>query len=589
MTWQVGVTFATLAGVIAGMVWTKVGPDMVLLGGLAVLVICGVATPGDALSGFANEGVATIAALFVVAEGVRRTGGLNFIGNSLLGEPRHLASAQLRMMAPVAALSAVLNNTPVVATMMPIVTDWARRQRISLSHLLLPLSYASMLGGLLTLVGTSTTLVVNGLLLETAGQRGLSMFEMAWVGLPITVVGLAYIPLASRWLLPPRKPAISQFADAREYVLEMLVEVDSPVVGQSIADAGLRSLPGMYLMEIQRGHEVLAAVGPGTVVHARDRLVFVGIVASVVDLQKIPGLTPAADQLYKIDKPRSHRCLIEAVVSGSSRLVGVSIRAAKFRTQYNAVVIAVARDGERVRKKIGDIELRAGDTLLLESHPSFADAQRNSRDFLLVSRVQDSTPVQHQHAWAARLILAAMVLLVTVEALSMLRAACLAGCCMVLTRCLRISQAKRAIDWGVLLGIGSGLGLGVALQRCGGADILASGLLKLIGSSPMLALVLVYALTGVLANIITTKAAAVLVFPVALAVANHLGVNFMPFAVCLTVAAASAYATPVGYQTNLMVYGPGGYRGVDFLRVGGPLSLLVGLITILIVPLVWPL
>ncbi len=588
MSWPIIVTFATLASIVAGLTLTKIAPDMVLLGALAILIVSGIVTPEEALSGFANEGLATVGALFIVAEGLRQTGSMNFIGKQMLGEPRTLVGAQLRLMSPVAVLSAFLNNTPVVAMMVPIVTDWARRQRLSVSHLLLPLSYASILGGLITLVGTSTTLVVNGLLIATPGQRGLSMFEMAWIGIPVTLVGLAYVPLASRWLLPPRKPALTQVDDPREYVVEMMVDASSPVVGQTIEDAGLRSLPGMYLMEIQRTGEIINAVGPDTRLRAEDRLVFVGIVESVVDVQKIPGLTPAADQLFKIDQPRSHRCLVEAVVSGSSRLAGVSIRAAKFRTQYNAVVIAVARDGERIAKKIGDIELRAGDTLLLETHPSFVEAQRSARDFVLVSRVENSTPVSHERAWLARLILLAMIGLVAFEVLSMLKAACVAGAAMVLLGCVRASQAKRAIDWGVLLAIGAGLGVGAAMDSSGAASALARHLVEAVGPHPLAALLVIYVVTTVLGNFITTKAAAVLMFPVALATATGLGVAFLPFAIALTVAAASSFATPIGYQTNLMVYGPGGYRGTDFTRIGAPLTLLVCIVTMIVVPLAFP-
>ncbi|MEM6292837.1 MAG: SLC13 family permease [Myxococcota bacterium] len=587
MTWAVLVTFGVLAAVIAGLTLTRVSPDMVLLAGLAVLLVTGVLTPAEAFGGFSNEGLATIAALFIVAEGLRRTGGINFVGLRLLGRPKNLAAAQLRLMTPVAALSAFLNNTPVVAMMMPVVSDWARRQKLSVSQLLLPLSYASILGGLVTLVGTSTTLVVNGLMLATPGQQGFSMFDIAWVGIPATLVGLVYMPLASRWLLPPRKPALTQVDDPREYVVEMMVHKQSPIVGKSIEDAGLRNLPGVYLMEIQRGEDLVAAVEPTTRLQAEDRLMFVGVVESVVDLQNIPGLMPAADQLFKVNNPRSHRCLIEAVV-GRGRLEGLTVREAKFRTNYNAVIIAVARDGERIKKKVGDIRLKSGDTLLIEAHPSFVDNQRNAREFLLVSPVADSTPVTHERAWIARSLMLLMVVLAATEVTSMLKAACIAGGGMVAFRCLRPVHAKRAIDLSVLLGIGAGLGIGVAMDRSGAAAYVATGLVGSIGTNPYVAIATIYLVTTVLANLITTQAAAVLVFPVALATAQGLGVNFMPFAIALTVAAASAFATPVGYQTNLMVYGPGGYRSVDFLRVGGPLSLLIWATTVIMAPLAFP-
>lgn len=589
MTLAIGLTLAVLICVVAGLTLTALSPDLILVGGLLVLMVSGVVGPEDALSGFSNEGVATIGALFIVADGMRRTGGIGRAGAWLLGAPKTIARAQLRLMAPVAGLSALLNNTPVVAMMMPVVNDWARRRGLSVSQLLIPLSYASIFGGLLTLIGTSTTLVVNGLLLDTAGQRGFSMFELAQVGLPVTLVGVVYILVATRWLLPERKPARQQLDNPREYMVEMVVERGSPVVGRSIEAAGLRHLPGMFLSELLRGTELSAAVAPTTVIQAGDRLTFVGIVESVIDLQKIPGLVLASDSRREPAGLRSKRSLLEAVIGRDSRLVGVTVREARFRSHYNAVIVAIARQGARIDRKIGEIRLEAGDTLLLEAAPTFVEDYRSSRDFILLGAIDGWSPVAHERAPIARGILVLMVVAASTGLLSMLEASCLAAAAMVMSGCIPSGQATRAIDWGVLLGIGAGLGIGAAVSSSGTAPLAAAAVLDIAYDSPYAALALVYGMTTVLANLITTKAAAALMFPIALATAEHLGVSFMPFAVVLTVAAASAYATPIGYQTNLMVYGPGGYRGADFLRVGGPLSVVVGIVTILVVPQMWPL
>lgn len=589
MSWALVTTFGVLAAIVLALLLTLVAPDMVLLGGLAVLLVAGVVSPAEALSGFSNEGVATIAALFVVAEGLKQTGGLAFLGTRVLGRPRSLVGAQLRVMGPVAGFSAFVNNTPVVAMLMPIVIDWARRLRLPVSHLLLPLSYASILGGLITVVGTSSTLIVNGLLLDTPGARGLSMFELAWVGVPATAIGLVFVPLASRWVLAGREAPKDPTDQVREYTTEMVVEAGSPVVGKTIESAGLRNLPGVYLMGVQRGDDALTAVPPTLGIEADDRLLFVGAVESIIDLQKIPGLVPAADQVFRLDEPRSHRVLVEAVVSSSFRFRGMTIRESSFRTIYNAVVIAVSRNGERIEKRIGDIRLQAGDTLLIETHPSFLDAQRYSRDFYLVSAVEDSSPLRHERAWVARLLLLAMVALVVLELTSLLKAACLTGAAMILCRCLRVSQAKQAVDWGVLVGIGAGIGIGRALQASGADELLTGWLLEATGHDPLISLAMLYGVVLVLGNLITSKAAAVLSFPLAMAMATSLGVSMMPFGVMVIVAAASTYATPMGYPTNLMVFGPGRYRNADFLWLGGPLSLLVGGLALAIVPRVWPL
>jgi len=279
---------------------------------------------------------------------------------------------------------------------------------------------------------------------------------------------------------------------------------------------------------------------------------------------------------------------VEAVVSTSFRFRGQKIRETGFRSVYNAVVIAVSRNGEHIGDRIGDIRLVAGDTLLLETHANFLDVQRYSRDFYLVSQVANSSPLRHEQAWISRLLLVAMVLLVMSEVASLLEAACLTGALMILTRCLRISQAKEAIDWGLLVGIGAGIGIGRALHSSGADELLTTLMLSATESDPMLTLVALYLVVLVLGNLITAKAAAVLTFPLALTMATTLGVNLMPFAVTLIVAAASTYATPMGYPTNLMVYGPGRYRAIDFLLLGGPLSLIVGAIALVIIPRVWP-
>ncbi|MCH8830214.1 MAG: anion permease [Planctomycetes bacterium] len=582
------ITLSVLGMVIAALAWYRAAPDTILLSGLTLLLVVDVLTPQQALAGFANEGLVTVAVLFVVAEGLRQTGGINFVGQRLLGRPQSLRSAQARIMLPAAAMSAFMNNTPVVAMTLPVVGDWAKKMRFSVSHLFMPLSYAAILGGLCTLVGTSTTLVVNGLLKELPGDHGLGMFEIAWVGLPAAAAGIVFLLVCTKWLLPEREPAMRQLDNPREYTVEMIVEPQCPLVGQTIEAAGLRHLPDTYLMEIDRGGHVIAAVASTERLQAADRLIFVGIVESVVDLRKIPGLKTADDHQFQLQETQSERCLVEAVVSNSCPFINTTIRDARFRSHYNAAVIAVARNGQRIRKKIGDIELLPGDTLLLEVNPGFLELQRNSRDFFLVSQVENSTPPRHERAWIARLVLAAMVLVVATGLLSMLQASMLAAGLMILTRCCRGSEARQAIDLSVLLTIGAGLGLGKALQESGSATWLADNLIGVMGQNPLVVLAVIYFVTMIFTNIITAKAAAVLFFPIAVAAAHSLHVDVMPFAVAVIIASAASFATPIGYQTNLMIYGPGGYRFSDFLRVGGPLSLLVGIIALTLIPWVWP-
>ncbi|ADI13331.1 SLC13 family permease [Truepera radiovictrix] len=588
MSWEAWFSVFVILFNVGLLIFTRVGADIVLVSGVTLLLLTGILTPSEALSGLANEGMVTVGVLYVVVAGLRETGAIGWLGTRLFGRPKSLPGAQLRMMAPITALSAVLNNTPLVAMMIPAVGDWAKRQNLAPSKLMIPLSYAAILGGTCSLIGTSTNLVVYGLMTERTELR-FGLFDIAWVGVPCAVVGITLVVLFHRWLLPDRRSAIGQQGDPREYTVEMLVEEGGPLVGKTIEEAGLRSLPQLYLAEIDRGGRVIPAVGPQELLQGGDRLLFVGIVESVVDLHKVRGLIPAPDQLFKVTTPRPRRILVEAVVSNTAPLVGKSVREGRFRSLYNAVIIAVARNGERINRKIGDIVLQPGDTLLLEASPEFAQAHRNSRDFFLVSRIENSNPPRHERALLALGILLGMVATVTLGWLSMLQAALLAAGLMLVTRCITGSVARRSVDWQVLIVIAASFGLGRALEVTGAAETIASSLVALAGGDPYLSLVMIYLITMLFTELITNNGAAVLMFPIALATATGLGANFAPFAICIMMAASASFSTPIGYQTNLMVYGPGGYKFTDYFRAGIPMNLTMAAVTLLIAPRVWPL
>ncbi|MEQ8494060.1 MAG: SLC13 family permease, partial [Gammaproteobacteria bacterium] len=562
-------TALVLAFVLAMLIRYGRAPDVVIWTGVTILLTApvrrtdgslalGLLDPAQAFGGLANEGVVTIAALFVVAAGVRDTGAMQLLVDRLLGAPRSERSAQHRLVWPTALMSAFFNNTPLVAILMPVTDDWARRFRLSVSRLMMPLSFASILGGACTLIGTSTNLIINGWLIENTDHPGLGMFEITPVMLPIAIAGLVFVVYASNALLPLRKPVFEHLDNAREYVVEMVVEPNSELVGKSIDDAGLRGLPGLFLIEIARDGDVLPAVSGNVRLAADDQLVFAGIVDSVVDLQRFGGLRPATDQVFKLDSPRTNRRLIEAVVSNTCPLTGKSVRDGQFRTIYNAAIIAVARNGERVRGKVGDIVLQPGDVLLLETRPSFLEQQRNSRDFYLVSQVDGADPVERRRAPLALAILAGLVAVVASGFLSMLQASMLAAFGMLATRCCRPFSARRAIDWEVLLVIAGALALGKAMQVSGLATLLGGWLLAAVGDSPHAALAAIYVLAAVLAGFVTAKAGAVLMLPVALAASRQLGVDPMPLVLTVMLASSMSVATPIGYPTNLKIYGPGG-------------------------------
>jgi di/tricarboxylate transporter len=577
-----------VASTLAVLIGTRISPDLVMAAAVTVLILTGVLPVEEALSGLANPGLATVGVLYIVAAGLVNTGAAHALGTRFLGLPRSTAVAQIRLMLPAAAASGFLNNTPLVAMLVPVVEEWGRRCRISLSKLMIPLSYATILGGMLTLIGTSTNVIVYGLVLEDTTLGPMGFWEIALVGLPCAIAGILYMVATQKWLLPERKPPLADFGAAREYAIEMLLQDNSPMIGKSVEQAGLRQLPGAFLAEIERGPTVLPAVAPTEKLQAGDRLLFVGVVNSVAELLRLRGLVPAPEQVFKLSAPRPERRLFEVVVSDTCPVTGRTIRDGQFRTRYNAVVLAVARNGERLRAKIGDIELRAGDTLLLESRPNFLAQQRNSRDFLLVSELQGVTIPHHDRMWIAVGVLGLMVALASTGLLSMLEAGLVASGLMLATRCIKPNAARASIDWSVLVVIAASLGVGQALETSGAAQALADFWLGAAGTNPLLALAAVYVFTNVVTEMISNNAAAVMSFPIAMATAEGLGVSLWPFVVVVMMAASCGFATPIGYQTNLMVYGPGGYRFSDYVRFGLPLNVLVGVVTVLLAPVFWP-
>jgi di/tricarboxylate transporter len=589
--YKAGVTIATLIAVLLLLIFSSLGADAVLLAGLAVLLVSGVLDARTAVAGFANEGMLTVAALFVVAAGVRQTGAMSRLAGLLLGRTQDVRLALARLTVPVAVMSAFLNNTPIVAALLPAVTEWTRRNDKPASKFLIPLSYATILGGTVTIIGTSTNLVVSGLIEQNQashpGLVPLGIFDITPVGAVVALVGCVVLVLVVPLLLPDRRPALSSDDDPRLYTSEFLVQ-PGPLVGATIEQAGLRHLPGAFLAELDRGNTVLPAVEPTTVLEAGDRLVFVGPREAVVDLQRIPGLAPAPDQTFKLDAPRSQRCLVEAVVAPANPLRGQSIRDGEFRSQFQAVVVAVARDGERVSGRIGDIVLEAGDVLLLEAAPSWVENQRNRRDFYLVSKVHDSALFRHERGWVSLVILAGMVLAAATELASMFTASVVGAAAMILTGCLTGTEARRSVEIPVLIAIAAAFGLGQGIHVSGTDRLLAESIVSLGASSPLTAMIAVYLATALLTELVTNNAAAALMFPFGVSLAERLDVSPMPFVVAVMFAASASFATPIGYQTNLMVYGPGGYRFTDFFRAGFPLQVTAAVTSCAMIPLVFP-
>lgn len=598
MTWEAWLVGMLIVGMLGALATGRFGPDIVLMGVLVTLLLTGILDAKEAISGFANPGVVTVAMLYVVAAGLKETGGLGMLAAPFLGRPKSTLEAQSRVIFPVAVLSAFLNNTPIVAMFIPMLAEWSRRNRLALSRLLLPLSYATILGGCCTLIGTSTNLVVKSLVDEYAASHPgtadvpqishFGMFTMSGVGLPVAIVGMGYLLLMGRRLLRAEEGTLAS-EDARRYDVEMLVEPDSPMVGRTVEQAGLRHLPGLFLSRIERSDETIIAVGPEQTLHAGDTLVFVGLMESVKDLQKFRGLTPSG---VKKDSGRARQLnrMIEVVISPASPLVGQSIREGQFRTRYGAVVIAVHRFGERVKGKIGDVVVRPGDTMLLEAPTGWSRSHRDSKDFYVVSEHSEAAAPRHERAWVSIGILALIVLGLSFAGklgMSEMAVAMAGAAAMIAMRCCTGPQARSSVDWQVLIVIGAAFGLGRAMEKTGLATMLAELTLGSVsGAGPIAMMAALYALTLVCTIFITNNAAAVLAFPIAASAAQQAGMtDLTPFAIVIALAASLEFATPLGYQTNLMVMGPGGYRFMDYVRFGGPLTVLCGVTAIAVLAL----
>lgn len=573
MSLEVVVTVAVITGVLALLITDRLPPSVSVLGGLVVLLVSGVLTADQALAGFSNPAPFTVAALYVVARAVEKTGVLQPVLRSALAGAKSHRGALARLLVPVAAASAILNNTPIVAAISPQVEAWVRRRGHAPSRYLLPLSYAAIVGGTVTAIGTSTTLVVSGLL-ESYGYAPLGLFEVAAAGLPLALIGVVYVILAAPVLLPDRARPFHSLEEARDFTACMEVLTGGALSGVTVQDAGLRDLRGVFLAEVLREGEIIAPATPATRLQGGDLLVFVGQARQVLDLTSNPGLRSAEEEHARTLYDAGHT-YFEVVVGPGSRLVGQTLKSADFRKTFQAAVLAIHRAGEPVHGKLGQVPLKAGDTLLLLADEGFRERWRDRSEFLLVAHIGGMAPTNPVQA---RVVAATLVAMVTAGALgwlSILELALLGATALVAGRVLTPGEARRAIDLDVILLIAGAFGLGSALEVTGIAGAVAAQVMGALGGWGPAGVVLgTLLLTLMLTELVTNNAAAVLVFPLALSLASAGGIPVRPLAILVAVAASASFLTPLGYQTNTMVFGPGGYRASDYLRFGAPLTLL---------------
>jgi di/tricarboxylate transporter len=429
------------------------------------------------------------------------------------------------------------------------------------------------------------------------GMQSMSMFEIAKVGLPCALIGLLYLKFIGARLLPDRKDLIEDVVETgRKYLVEMRVEENSPMIGQNIEQVGLRHLKGLYLVKILRGPETITAVAPRVRLQGGDKLIFTGKVKTIRDLQNYEGLVPITGPDEEKDLKNTDK-MAEAVVSPSSPLIGKTIRDSNFRTRYRASILAVHRNGERIDSKIGDIVMYPGDTLLLLTSDAFERSWLHSRDFYLVSTLPDAKPTVSRRRPVALTILALMILAATLgpylprigdTSIDMFVCAFGAALLMLVTRCINPDDARKSVELNIILLIACALGIGAALEKTGAAAFIADGIIAVFSQFGNVGVLAgLYLVTILFSAIITNNATAVIMFPIAYAIAGQLSVDPRPFAILIAIAASASFATPIAYQTNMIVYGPGGYRFSDFLKIGIPLNIILWLVAILVIPFFW--
>jgi di/tricarboxylate transporter len=573
-------------------VFEVLAADIVALLAVLAVLVTGVARPEQALAGFSNPAVHTIAAMFVISAGLLKTGVVESFGRHLihLGEKSPKTTVLLTIVT-VVVLSAFINNTPIVVMMIPVTLGLSRAHGIAPSKLLIPISYASIFGGCCTLVGTSTNLVVSGMA-EEAGLDPISMFELARVGIILAVVGIVYLALFSRRLLPDRETVTSSVSEGRirEFVTELVVQDGSPLIGEILGDTALGAGGRLQVLQLIRGEKIFWGPERAPRLRAGDMLIAKGPASDIFKAGRSEGVDLIPDLGPEVAKVESGpRTLAEVVVVPGSRFEGASIREIGFRRHFDVAVLAIERHGKhRERDKVVDTPLRVGDVLLVQGE-AVAVEQLKSEEGLILLEGVENTVVNHHRAPVAVSIAVAVVLGATFSPLPVVACALAGAMLMVLTGCLSARQLYRSIDLHTLVLIAGMVGLGAAAAETGTAKWAAVHMLDVIRPlGPYGVLAALYLLTNLVTEFLSNAAAAVLMVPLAISTAQQMDLSERPFIVAVAFAASAAFSTPVGYQTNTIVYGPGGYRFSDFTKIGAPLNLMFWGLATLLVPLFWP-
>ncbi len=580
------ITIVTVLSMFTVLLFTKLRADLVFLGAIAILFVTGVLDAKEAFSGFSSTSVVIIGVLFVVVAGLTHTGVLQWIVKHLLGQPKTYSKAVIRLMLPVAALSSFLSNTTVVALFVGIVKMWSKKLNISPSKLLIPLSYASGMGGVCTLIGTPPNLIISGLYADSTGNV-MNLLATTIPGLFCLFIGVLCI-IAMRKLLPDRKAPESAFESTSDYTVELMVPTENKFVGQTIAETGLNNVRGGSLIEIVHYDDITSPVPDDELIMGGDRLVFAGQIDEILDLKKSHGLVNADHHVFSLSEVDKNRQLRTAYVTFGSSLINTKIGGSSFEKDNNMILVAVARRGKRINKSPREVVLQAGDTLLFECPPRV-----NIHTERLSSQLQffDSAQVPNigKKTFISTTIMIAMVVLSALEVIPLLQCAFLAAIAMLIFRCCNVDQAMKAINWEILMVFAGSVVLGVAIQKTGIAERLAFGILDACGTNPIVVMAAICLVGTFITEFISNTAAGAMFFPIMYEAAEKLGYEPYPFLIALMVSVSSSFATPIGSPTHMLVYGPGGYRFSDFMRIGLLMNLIILAANILIVNIIYPL
>ena len=589
LTWESYYTLGLILVLITALYKEVLRSEFVLVLGIGALLLPGILTPGEAFHGFSHPAMITVASLFVVATGVYQSGALNFLATLIRPQTAGPKTLIFRIMAFSGFFSSFLNNTPVVAMLIPQLQDWARRKNISPSRILMPMSYAAIMGGTITLIGTSTNLIVSGML-EDRGHEGLGLFELAWVGIPATIFVIIYMTFIGHRFLPDADQQDSPEANTekiKEYQFEVKVSEGSKFAGKTVLENGFRDLKQAYLAHIRRHGKVLGPVSPREFIEEGDVLTFFGELDALDALLKEDGLTRVADPPTLGEKDEMLP-LFEAIIAPSSTLIGKSLKNAGFRDMFNGVVLAVHRGNEKILSGLGRIKLKPGDLLVIEANEGFDNRWNGSEEFYLVSPLMRERAVYHHKKLVSLGILGVMITLAATNILPVVTAAFSAAIATVLTGCIKIDNIKNSVNFPVLIIIASALGIGRAVDKTNLADAGAMTMAHFTNELGIIwVLISLYLFTNILTELITNNGAAALMAPLAIAIAVEIGIPPQAAIVVVAIAASASFISPIGYQTNLMVMGPGNYSFKDYFRTGWPISLIVMTITVIVVNFVW--